>query len=220
MQLRPAMRDDLPYLKRLRNDPATRTSSRRQHEFSDAEVEDWAFGSGRQFYVAEKNGYTIGCASLEAIEKGHEISIVLDPLCRGLGLGSVLARAASDLVSGPILAQIRRQNTRSIAAFRSAGYRPLRQDVDYIFLGLGDVAALGADIEAERAAFEATIGQGTPLGWLYRDREVPDEYDNPSVQLAWRSWLARARLATRSDPQSIADPSSPASSDTGGAALA
>lgn len=69
------------------------------------------------------------------------------------------------------------------------------------------------DIEAERAAFEATIGQGAAIGWFYRDREVRGEYDNPSVQLAWRSWLARAALAAASQssgPVAI-EPALPAS---------
>jgi GNAT superfamily N-acetyltransferase len=58
-----------------------------------------------------------------------EVSLEVDPACRGRGLGTALARAARSLVSGPLWAQVAPGNTASLRAFLAAGYRPVGAEV-------------------------------------------------------------------------------------------
>jgi GNAT superfamily N-acetyltransferase len=58
-----------------------------------------------------------------------EVSLEVDPACRGRGLGTALARAARALVTGPLWAQVAPANTASLRAFLGAGYRPVGAEV-------------------------------------------------------------------------------------------
>ena len=58
-----------------------------------------------------------------------EVSLEVDPACRGRGLGTALARAARSLVNGPLWAQVAPANVASLRAFLAAGYRPVGAEV-------------------------------------------------------------------------------------------
>ena len=58
-----------------------------------------------------------------------EVSLEVDPACRGRGLGAALARAARSLVNGPLWAQVAPANVASLRAFLAAGYRPVGAEV-------------------------------------------------------------------------------------------
>lgn len=136
MLLRPAKETDLPYLMMLRNDPLTRANSRRQHVFDLAQTQEWVFGSWRRFWIAYREETPCGCVSFEQTEAGHEISVIIDPADRGKGYGKLLVEVAAFLVKGPIIAQIRRENSSSLSIFRAAGYRTCAEDEDYVFMRL------------------------------------------------------------------------------------
>ena len=60
-----------------------------------------------------------------------EVSLEVDPACRGRGLGTALARAARSLVpdGGPLWAQVAPANVASLRAFLAAGYRAVGAEV-------------------------------------------------------------------------------------------
>jgi GNAT superfamily N-acetyltransferase len=58
-----------------------------------------------------------------------EVSLEVDPACRGRGLGTALARAARSLVTGPLWAQVAPANVASLRAFLAAGYRAVGAEV-------------------------------------------------------------------------------------------
>ncbi|MGY1693895.1 GNAT family N-acetyltransferase [Geodermatophilus sp. SYSU D00766] len=61
----------------------------------------------------------------------HEVSVEVDPVARGRGLGTALVAAAPALVpgGGPLWAQVAPANTASLRAFLAAGYRPVCAEV-------------------------------------------------------------------------------------------
>ena len=60
-----------------------------------------------------------------------EVSLEVDPACRGRGLGTALARAAPALAPAgrPLWAQVAPANVASLRAFLAAGYRPVGAEV-------------------------------------------------------------------------------------------
>ena len=59
-----------------------------------------------------------------------EVSVEVDPVARGRGLGKALVAAAPALVPGATLwAQVAPANTASLRAFLGAGYRPVCAEV-------------------------------------------------------------------------------------------
>jgi GNAT superfamily N-acetyltransferase len=60
-----------------------------------------------------------------------EVSLEVDPACRGRGLGTSLAQAARSLVpdGSPLWAQVAPANVASLRAFLAAGYRPVGAEV-------------------------------------------------------------------------------------------
>ena len=58
-----------------------------------------------------------------------EVSLEVDPVARGRGLGTALARAARGLTAEPLWAQVAPANTASLRAFLAAGYRPVGAEV-------------------------------------------------------------------------------------------
>jgi GNAT superfamily N-acetyltransferase len=58
-----------------------------------------------------------------------EVSLEVDPACRGRGVGTALARAARSLVAEPLWAQVAPANVASLRAFLAAGYRPVGAEV-------------------------------------------------------------------------------------------
>jgi GNAT superfamily N-acetyltransferase len=58
-----------------------------------------------------------------------EVSLEVDPACRGRGLGTALATVARSLVDEPLWAQVAPANVASLRAFLAAGYRPVGAEV-------------------------------------------------------------------------------------------
>ena len=58
-----------------------------------------------------------------------EVSLEVDPACRGRGLGRALATAARSLVDEPLWAQVAPANVASLRAFLAAGYQAVGAEV-------------------------------------------------------------------------------------------
>jgi len=129
-----ARKEDLSILQLWRNDPVTRSLSRRNHEFSFEDVEAWVFNEGKNFYIAHSCGDRIGFVSYGPHDSSGalEISIVVAPEFRGKGVGKLMLSEAVQNASAPLYAQVRKNNLSSIALFKSCGFVETNTDCDYV----------------------------------------------------------------------------------------
>jgi spore coat polysaccharide biosynthesis predicted glycosyltransferase SpsG/RimJ/RimL family protein N-acetyltransferase len=152
VRYRPATRSDAERLLGWRNDPATRTGSRQQHEVGPAEHEEWLARSladpARAILIAE---LPVGPAATVRFDRDGdeaEIGITVAPEARGEGVGAQVIREASELHlhAHPevrrIRAEVRTDNARSAAAFERAGFARRADDGEFAVFE-ADAGSLG-----------------------------------------------------------------------------
>lgn len=129
--LRPVTDADADRLLAWRNDPDTRAMSRNRAEVSREAHVVWLADARvhptRKLFVAERDGAPVGQVRLD--DEGHgafELSFTVAPEARGGGLAVELLRAAEvrarEVGATTLLAEIRAENSRSLRAFRAAGW--------------------------------------------------------------------------------------------------
>ena len=135
--LRPADIDDWARLYAWRIDPTVRESSRNSGEFTIGEHMEWLrlrlVDQKTKILIAflQSTGEAIGTGRLDfdGVE-GVELSIVIDPDRRGVGLGAQTIRALTMAVHGyfpsarTVSALVLATNTASLRAFASSGFAP------------------------------------------------------------------------------------------------
>jgi len=130
--LRRATLDDAGQLWEWRNEADTRAASFNQEPITYEDHLCW-FGERlkdpqvRIFVVVDADHRDIGYARLHLAGDTAEIDVSLDKSRRGKGLGSEVIRGVADyavryLKVRRVVARIRPENTRSIAAFKSAAF--------------------------------------------------------------------------------------------------
>jgi RimJ/RimL family protein N-acetyltransferase len=135
LALREAGMDDAMLLHEWRNNPSTRQfflePSAVTVEGHLAWMERALAASDRVLLLAELDARPIGCVRFDIAGRDAEISIYMDPGLVGRGLGTMVIESAvryarTDL--GPevlrLLARVKPENTKSLRAFRSAGFLP------------------------------------------------------------------------------------------------
>ncbi len=133
LTVREAVIDDASLLLAWRNDEGTRAASRNSSPISQTAHHEWLASliddDARLLLIAHRDDEAVGTIRFDSLpEAGEfEISITIAPAFRGEGLApSILALGEKYLNQvaevGLILAFIRRDNARSVALFRSAGY--------------------------------------------------------------------------------------------------
>ena len=140
LSLRPASEADGPRLRQWRNDPETRAASRTTAEVGAAEHVAWLAGvlvdPDRHLWICELDGEPVGQVRFDPLdERRYEISVVLAPEARGRGLSSHLISMAVERLcesrpDAEVEAHVREDNSRSLAAFCRAGFRPTGDVVD------------------------------------------------------------------------------------------
>ncbi|EHR59132.1 GNAT family N-acetyltransferase [Saccharomonospora cyanea] len=134
-RVRLASESDAEALLRWRNDPDTRRWSRNTAEVALADHLAWLRGvlasEGRLLLVAENDAAErVGMVRFDRIDAGTwEVSITVAPEHRGTRLARpLLAEGERELrrrrSPGTVLATVHRDNTASVALFRTAGYAP------------------------------------------------------------------------------------------------
>ena len=108
-----------------RNDEVARVMSRTQDMVEEAGHLAW-FSEAindprRKLLIGEIDGDKIGMVRFDQGEE-TEISINLNPLFRGRGLGFALLSVALAYSSGPVSAQIKEENLASVRLFERAGF--------------------------------------------------------------------------------------------------
>lgn len=130
---REATEADADLLLRWRNDPATRAWARNSQSVAPAEHVDWLRAAlrseARLLLVVETEEGSAGTVRFDRVSSDRwEVSITVAPERRGHGLaGAILAVAEAELwrrtpAVGALLANVHRDNQRSMALFRRAGY--------------------------------------------------------------------------------------------------
>ena len=135
MIIRRATPDDALEVLIWRNDPLTRAMSRTQDEVEQQAHLAWfsrALDDGAStLLIGEVGGDKIGMVRFDH-GAATEVSININPLCRGRGLGHELLSEALTWATGDLLAVIKDENLTSRRLFERAGFE-LQETTD----GLG-----------------------------------------------------------------------------------
>jgi RimJ/RimL family protein N-acetyltransferase len=125
MFVRKATKADALDVLAWRNDPLTRSMSRTPDEVEEAPHLDWFEKAlrdpSRTLLIGELDGQKIGMVRFDHGEE-TEVSINLNPACRGKGLSQVLLTESMAWVRGTIVAEIRPENLASQRLFEHAGF--------------------------------------------------------------------------------------------------
>jgi RimJ/RimL family protein N-acetyltransferase len=125
MFVRKATRADAPDVLSWRNDPLTRSMSRAQDEVEEAPHLDWFEKAlrdpSRTLLIGELDGQKIGMVRFDHGDE-IEVSININPACRGKGLSRALLTQSMAWVRGTIVAEIRPENLASRRLFEHAGF--------------------------------------------------------------------------------------------------
>jgi RimJ/RimL family protein N-acetyltransferase len=125
MILRSARPDDARDVWAWRNDALARAMSLNTDEVPWSTHETWfarALGDpNRRLLIGERDGRKVGMVRFDLGEV-TEVSISLDPACRGQGLGLALLQAGVAQMTGDLHAMIREENLASRRIFERAGF--------------------------------------------------------------------------------------------------
>ena len=108
-----------------RNDPAARAMSRTPDEVQEAAHIEW-FNTAlddprRTLLIGEADGHKVGMVRFDQ-GQDTEVSITVNPACRGRGLGQALLAEALKWVRGDVVAEVRPENLVSQRLFERAGF--------------------------------------------------------------------------------------------------
>jgi RimJ/RimL family protein N-acetyltransferase len=125
MLVRKATKADALDVLSWRNDPLTRSMSRASGEVGETAHLEWfekALGDPRRtLLIGELEGRKIGMVRFDHGDE-VEVSININPACRGQGLSYALLTESMTWVRGPVVAEIRPENLASQRLFERAGF--------------------------------------------------------------------------------------------------
>jgi RimJ/RimL family protein N-acetyltransferase len=106
-----------------RNDPATRSQSRRQHELTWNDLVNAPNGGQRETLVAVEGRTRVGYVHLDRHDGSCELSWVVAPAHRGKGVGTLMVEAAIAVAGcDEVTAEIRSLNKASIRIAERCGF--------------------------------------------------------------------------------------------------
>jgi len=126
MILRPAQSRDAADLLAWRNDPLTREMSRSAGAVTPEQHQAWFAavleGAEVTLLIGESEGVKVGMVRLDHGPE-TEVSINVNPACRGRGYGEALLTLALARVERPVFAEIKPENLASQRLFERVGFR-------------------------------------------------------------------------------------------------
>lgn len=121
--LRAVADGDIEFIVSWRNDPATRSQSRRQHELTWNDLVNAPNGGQRETLVALEGRTRVGYVQLDRLDGSCELSWVVAPAHRGKGIGTLMVEAAIARAGcNEVTAEIRPLNEASIRIARRCGF--------------------------------------------------------------------------------------------------
>jgi RimJ/RimL family protein N-acetyltransferase len=127
MNLRKAEKKDSKTLFDWRNEESARLQSINTEPIPWETHSTWFEKSlvnpNRQIYIAEVDGQGVGMIRADKNENGYELSWITDSHFRGRGYGKQMLTLIVGNLTGRILAQIKKDNTPSLAMAKSLGFR-------------------------------------------------------------------------------------------------
>jgi len=141
--VRKATEEDSRRIWAIRNHPICRQNFHDQKEidFKHHKVwfkEQYFNKSDNRCYVLEKDSKVIGYCRFDLKNSSYLISIAIDPVYQGLGLGSQLLGKASKKLKTvrDILAEVQRINPASIKIFEQNNFERYKEDKEYYYYKL------------------------------------------------------------------------------------
>lgn len=145
-QIRLAQLEDARFFFNLRNDPTTRLMSRNSQKINWAEHKHWFSkkieDSRCELFVVALNNINIGTMRVDHHDQNSELSWMIAPDQRGLGLGKVMLKQFVGFRPGNYLAVVRTNNTASRKMCESAGFNQRGTELDYIHYVNYDVSSV------------------------------------------------------------------------------
>ena len=123
-----------------RNDESVRKYSRSNRLITFDEHTEWfkkylnSMSDSHLILIFEKNGFIVGMTRFDRIsESASELSIILDPQFRGLGIGKLILQttlefATKNKMYDQLIATLHTENIASIRAFKSLGFIQIDQN--------------------------------------------------------------------------------------------
>jgi RimJ/RimL family protein N-acetyltransferase len=114
---------DIEFIVAWRNDPETRSRSRRQHELTWNDLSNAPNGGQRETLMALEGETRVGYVHLDRLNGSCELSWVVAPAHRGKGIGTLMVEAAI-AISGcdEVTAEIQARNDASIRIAKHCGF--------------------------------------------------------------------------------------------------
>jgi len=114
---------DIEFIVGWRNDPETRSQSRRQHELTWKDLMQAPNGGQRETLIALEGQTRVGYVHLDRLEGACELSWVVAPAHRGKGIGRRMVEAAIAIAGcDDVTAEIRPHNEASIRIAKRCGF--------------------------------------------------------------------------------------------------
>jgi UDP-2,4-diacetamido-2,4,6-trideoxy-beta-L-altropyranose hydrolase len=127
IELKPATGADMEPLWLWRNDPVTRAQSRNTDPISWTSHVRWvtaALGDqARKILIAKRGGTPVGNVGFHQVNGDMEVSIVVAPANRGIGVGRAMLSAACSEMRGDLFAAVRIENDASRRLFENCGFQ-------------------------------------------------------------------------------------------------
>ncbi len=97
--------------------------SRQQEEISARQHKSWMESTTDRIFVAEENGVAVGTVRFVRHPHELEVGLVVAPEFRGRGYAALMLDLAKAEAWRPLVAYVREDNARSLAAFARAGFK-------------------------------------------------------------------------------------------------
>ncbi len=125
---------DIEFIVSWRNDPATRSQSRRQHELTRNDLINAPNGGERETLMAWQGRTRVGYVHLDRLDGSCELSWVVAPGHRRKGIGAQMVEAAIAIAGcDHVTAEIRPLNEASIRIATRCGFVLIEAHSDLLF---------------------------------------------------------------------------------------
>lgn len=138
--VRVAQPDDSLRIWEIKNNPLTRQASINQDEVPWEKHKSWfhqkyIVNKANSCFVLDHDGNVAGYCRFDSEKDSFRVSIALDPVHHGQGLGSLfLAEASAQFGKDRSLtAEVKKNNYPSVQIFKKAGFHITNEDSEYFY---------------------------------------------------------------------------------------